>query len=52
MPADGEALPWGRLREASEKIGPAVTKLVAYNLDYAHGGPSERRPRLVDVIQN
>jgi len=20
------------------------------NLDYAHGGPSERRPRLVDVI--
>jgi hypothetical protein len=21
-------------------------------LDYAHGGPSERRPRLVDVIQN
>jgi hypothetical protein len=22
------------------------------NLDYAHGGPSERRPRLVDVIQN
>jgi hypothetical protein len=24
----------------------------AFNLDYAHGGPSERRPRLVDVIQN
>jgi hypothetical protein len=24
----------------------------AFNLDYAHGGRSERRPRLVDVIQN
>jgi hypothetical protein len=23
-----------------------------FDLDYAHGGPSERRPRLVDVIQN
>jgi hypothetical protein len=23
-----------------------------FYLDYAHGGPSERRPRLVDVIQN
>jgi hypothetical protein len=24
----------------------------SWNLDYAHGWPSERRPRLVDVIQN
>ena len=27
-------------------------KRVSFNLDYAHNGPSERRPRLVDAIQN
>ena len=30
MPADDEAFPWDRLWEASDKIGPAVAKLVAY----------------------
>ena len=30
MPADDEAFRWNRLREASDKIGPAATKLVAY----------------------
>jgi hypothetical protein len=29
MPAE-EALPWDRLMEASDKIGPAAVKLVAY----------------------
>ena len=31
MPADDEAFPWDRLREASDEIGPDATKLVAYN---------------------
>ena len=30
MPPDDEAFSWDRLREASDKIGPAVAKLVAY----------------------
>ena len=30
MPADDEAFAWDRLREASDKIGPDVAKLVAY----------------------
>jgi hypothetical protein len=30
MPADDEAFAWNRLREASDKIGPTATKLVAY----------------------
>ena len=30
MPPDDEALSWDRLREASDKIGPAAAKLVAY----------------------
>jgi hypothetical protein len=30
MPADDEALPWDRLMEASDKIGPDAARLVAY----------------------
>ncbi len=30
MPAGDEAFAWDRLREASDKIGPDATKLVAY----------------------
>ena len=30
MPADDEAFPWDRLEEASDKIGPAAAKRVAY----------------------
>jgi hypothetical protein len=30
MPADDEAFAWDRLQEASDKLGPDVSKLVAY----------------------
>jgi hypothetical protein len=37
--------------EADSQVQKPTGKILYY-LDYAHGGPSERRPRLVDVIQN
>jgi hypothetical protein len=37
---------------ASRDLAEYVDGKIVFNLDYAHGGPSERRPRLVDVIQN
>ena len=36
----------------THRVTPEEAEDVFFNLDYAHGGPSERRPRLVDVIQN